>query len=141
MLDQRDDSWPQYSVAAVADETEELTDAERRNLLIQIARAGKLAVPTFNSAEATVGPVYRRVWYNFWVRKLHFWRLEGLSQPLWLASDGVIYRAYDEWGRSNAKLLKSGIAKPHYWMRAQIQYRTRTGLERILNILAPDPEA
>jgi len=133
---QADFRWPTYTSPAEADDM-----AERLTLLDQIPKAAKLFVLTLDPADAIVGKIYPPGRLLPWPKKLLLWRLEGLEQPLWIGSDGVIYRAYDEWGGSNARLFREGIAKAHYWRVAEIENRKIAGLKRLLHILTPDPEA
>ena len=70
-------------------------------------------------------------------RRMQLWRLEQLVHPLWLGQDGVIYRAYEADGYS------SMWSEPyHHWLRAELEFRNVTGLERVLNALkALEPSA
>lgn len=135
-------SLTSYSVTDVTEEAPEVSAykewLEHTGLLCQIDDAARLAVPTFDPADATFGKVYTHLFLGLIYlrsKRLHLWRLWGLAQPLWLGSDGVIYRAFTEEGRSSPRCFGEGTPDPHHWKPARIERRKIAGLRRLLAVL------
>ena len=110
-------------------------------LLAEIAKLGPevVAYATTSNLWTVYGKTRPRGLVRFpWrTRRMQLWRLEQLVHPLWLGQDGVIYRAYEADGYS------SMWSEPyHHWLRAELEFRNVTGLERVLNALkALEPSA
>lgn len=102
-------------------------DTEKKLLLADIKIAAEKTAPRLNRDWTLTALAYRagerrRFWRG---RKVHLGRIYGLSQPLWLGVDGVIYRGYG----------KNAGTYPDYCMVAEIEKRTLEGLARVLDAL------
>ncbi len=102
-------------------------------LLKNIAEAGRQLAYEYavtGDRSHKLGKIRPRTWH--WrlshSYKLKLWRIEPLYHPLWLGEDGLVYRGYGPWADTDW---------PSYWMRAELELRSDSGLKRVLGALQP----
>lgn len=123
-----------FAQTLLLEEECELDASPKDQLLNEIQRLGRemVAYATTSELESMYGKVRPRdkIWFPWRTRRMTLWRLEQLWHPLWLGEDGVIYRGYDSSGGS-----RYWLESPDYWLRAEIELRSESGLKRVLDAL------